>query len=107
MKERKDITSEYERTFGELKKPINLFTEDEEYYNVLRPQITSSQPVKYNKAQLPFKDVQLIPYADYMRMLAISHLVRKGFHLFYLKRFEHGSESFCDAAGYYNRISKK
>ena len=106
MKETKGNDNDFEKIFGEFKKPVNLFDEDEDYYGVLRPHILSHITESYSKGKLPFQGVELIPYPDFMRAREIARLERNGHHIFFIKRFRHGFDSFCDAAGYYNRYSR-
>ena len=106
MEEGKESNSEIKKIFGEFKKPVNLFDEDEDYYGVLRPQLQYQHIGSFSEDKLPFQGVELLPYPDFIRQEVLTKLERKGHHIFYIRRYRHGFISFCDAAGYYNRFSK-
>ena len=105
MEERKGTIGEYEKIFGELKKPINLFERDEDY-STLRHQITQQPVGTYQKGKLPFENIKLIPYTDFVLMHTIDLLEKSNFHIFYLTHSNHGTESFCKAVGVYYKSSQ-
>ena len=91
-----DINNEYEKLFGRTKF-INLFDTDEEY-STLRQDIIS-QPRDYIKScDLPFDDIKLIPYNEYVWKQEIESATNNGKHVFYIKQ----SQPFCKAACYFD-----
>ena len=91
-----DINSEYEKFFGRAKS-INLFNSDEEYEN-LRQYIINQPNVCMKSRTLPFDDIKLMPYNEYIWNREIESAVNEGKHVFYIKR----SQPFCKAACYFD-----
>lgn len=96
MEKEHDINEEYEKLFGKAAK-INLFNSDEEYDN-LRQEILS-QPHELNfQSKLPFQDIKLLPYKEYIWDKVQKEAKSKGFRVFYIKL----RSPYCRAAGYYD-----
>ena len=91
-----DINNEYEKLFGRAKS-INLFDSDEEYCT-LRQYIVS-QPSNYIKSRaLPFDDIKLMPYNEFVWRQEIMCATNDGKHVFYIKQ----RQPFCKAACYFD-----
>ena len=91
-----DINNEYEKLFGRAKS-INLFDSDEEY-ETLRQYIIS-QPSAYTKSRaLPFDNIKLRPYNEFVWKQEIESATNDGKHVFYIKQ----SQPFCKAACYFD-----
>lgn len=91
-----DINNEYEKLFGRAK-PINLFNSDEEYGNLR--QYIISQPDDYIKSRnLPFDEIILMPYNEFVWKQEIESASNHGKHVFYIKQ----SQPFCKAACYFD-----
>ena len=64
MEVEENINNEYEKLFGKAKS-INLFSSDEEYEKLR--QYIISQPSDYIKSRaLPFDDIKLMPYNEFV-----------------------------------------
>ena len=91
-----NINEEYERLFGRAK-AINLFDSDEEYEN-LRQYIINQPNVCMKSRTLPFDDIKLMPYKEYMWEHEIKIATSEGKHVFYIKQ----SLPYCRAACYFD-----
>lgn len=91
-----DINSEYEKFFGRAKS-INLFNSDEEYEN-LRQYIINQPNVCMKSRTLPFDDITLTPYNDYIWKREIESVTNEGKHVFFIKQ----NQPFCKAACYFD-----
>lgn len=96
MEVEENMTNEYEKIFGKAKS-INLFDSDEDYEKLR--QYIISQPSNYIKSRvLPFDDIKLMPYHEFVLEQEIESLVKEGKHIFYIKQ----SQPFCKAACYFD-----
>jgi len=65
-----DINVEYEKLFGTAKR-VNLFDEDENYYNLIRPSIVASECRIYHRNLLPFPTIRLQSYINSLNLLEL------------------------------------
>lgn len=98
--------SEIEKIFGSPRR-INLFDENEDYYNVIRPNILMQPAERFKKRELPFSGIRLIPYTDYCKQKAIEDAKSHKQHVFYIRKSTKGSCDYCDAAGYYDNKKRE
>ena len=105
MEEQQIVCGEVEKLFGQPKR-VDLFDESDDYYNVIRPYILLQPAESYKKKVLPFSGIELPPYVDYMRQLAIEDANKQKYHVFYIKKGTKGNVNYCDAAGYYQPSNK-
>ena len=91
-----DINNEYEKLFGRAKS-INLFDTDEEY-ETLREYVFSQSSDYIRSRALPFDDIKLMPYNEYIWKQEIESATNNGKHVFYIKQ----SQPFCKAACYFD-----
>ena len=90
------INEEYEKLFGTVKS-INLFESDEEYKNLR--QYIINQPDNYKKSNsLPFDDIKLTPYNEFMWLQEIESAINHGKRVFYIKQ----NQPYCKAACYFD-----
>lgn len=97
MNTEKDINEEYERIFGKATQ-INLFDSSEEY-DILRKEILSHPQEVIKKKSLPFQDIEVLPFKEYIWESSIENAKAKGFRVFYIKQ----RSPYCRAAGYYDK----
>ena len=73
MEEKDNVIEQYEKLFG---KPttIDLFDENEDYYNCLRQQIINSPNIYVNRKELPFSNVVILPYVEYLLMEEVNRV---------------------------------
>lgn len=91
-----NINEEYEKIYG-IAKSINLFESDEEYENLR--QYIINQPNDYKKSSsLPFDDIKLTPYNEYMWLQEIESAVNRGKPVFYIRQ----NHPYCKAACYFD-----
>lgn len=93
----KDINEEYERLFGKASQ-VNLFDSSDEY-DILRKEILSHPHELIKKGSLPFQDIKVLPYKDFLWELAVENAKSKGFRVFFIKQ----RSPYCRAAGYYDK----
>ena len=96
MEAETDINNEYEKLFGRAKS-INLFDTDEEY-ETLREYVFSQSSDYIRSRALPFDDIKLMPYNEYIWKQEIESATNDGKHVFYIKQ----SQPFCKAACYFD-----
>ncbi len=96
MNTEKDINEEYERLFGKASQ-VNLFDSSDEY-DILRKEILSHPQEHIQKKSLPFQDIEVLPYKDYLWESVIENAKNKGFRVFYIKQ----RSPYCRAAGYFD-----
>lgn len=93
------INEEYEKLFGTVKS-INLFESDEEYKNLR--QYIINQPDNYKKSKsLPFDDIKLTPYNEFMWLQEIESAINHGKRVFYIRQ----NQPYCKAACYFDTKS--
>lgn len=97
MKTEKDINEEYERLFGKATQ-VNLFDSSDEY-DILRKEILSHPQEVNKKKSLPFQDITLLPFKEYIWESSIEKAKSEGFRVFYIKQ----RSPYCRAAGYYDK----
>lgn len=95
-----DINEEYEKIFG-VETHETLFSADDEEYLSLRQAILGAPREFYNKKKLPFEGVELHSYEEFLRKGIILEAEKKGYRIFYIKRYS-GSNLSIYAAGYFN-----
>lgn len=93
------INEEYEKLYGTVKS-INLFESDEEYKNLR--QYIINQPNNFTKSNsLPFDDIKLTPYNEYMWLQEIESAINHGKRVFYIRQ----NQPYCKAACYFDTKS--
>ena len=105
MEEEQIICGQDEKLFGQPKH-VDLFDESDDYYHVIRPFIMQQPSESYKKKVLPFSGIELTPFVDYMRQLAIENAKKHKRHVFYIKEGTKGNANYCDAAGFYQPSNK-
>lgn len=105
MEEKDNVIEQYEKLFG---KPttIDLFDENEDYYNCLRQQIINSPNIYVNRKGLPFSNVVILPYVEYLLMEEVNKVRALGYRVFFLKHSTKSEDDFYFAAGYYQKSKK-
>lgn len=91
-----DINDEYEKLFG-ASKHINLFDTYEEYKQ-LRQLIMSSPVENSHFSGLPFENIELLPYNEYVWKNEIGEAINQKKHIFYIKQ----KSPYCRVACYYD-----
>lgn len=100
-----DINEEYLSLFGTEEHPT-LYASDDVEYNALRQTIIDA-PREFNiKKSLPFEDIQLLSYEEFLKKEIVKVAEKKGFRIFYIKKHEQGKMTYF-AAGYYNAENSK
>lgn len=100
-----DINEQYEKIFGKEQRP-NIFSDEDEGYTQLRQEIIKA-PREYNpKKVYPFANIKIMDYDDYQREEIVRKMEKKGYHIFYIRRFEGGKMSVY-AAGFLNAFNSK
>lgn len=97
------ITETYYKTFGfPTKKPL-LYDTEEEYINIRKYIINKSKSHVLNKKESnQTSGSSPTPLVVRRRQNEISTLELRGVTIFYLKKIS-GSQTICDAAGYYDK----
>lgn len=98
-----NINDEYEKLIPPTKRKT-LF-DDSEDYEILRNYIIE-QPYISVKKRLPFNDIKITSYIEYLRMETIEKEIANGKHIFYLRQSQKGFPDFCDAAGFFRKLTK-
>ncbi|MBR8705635.1 DUF4357 domain-containing protein [Bacteroides pyogenes] len=103
--EKINIDEEFEKILPTT--PRKSLFGDSEDYEGLREYIIAQPYNSLPKRKLPFVDVELIDYVDFRRNDAVDKATEEHKHLFFIKQSEKGKDEYCDAAGYYQKHSKK
>lgn len=96
-----NINEEYEKLVPPT--PRESLFEDSKDYESLRQYIIDQPRVILHNKMLPFSEVKLTSYLDYIKADTIDKEKANGRHIFYLKQSSKGKSDFCDAAGYFVR----
>ena len=100
-----NINEEYEKLVPPTKREC-LFDESEDYES-FRDYIMS-QPVNVLKnPKLPFQDVKVQDYLEFMRESFVNKETAARKHLFFIKQSQKGEPEYCFASGYYDKETKQ
>ena len=105
MEENNNEIEEYERLFGNPSK-VDLFDEGEDYYNGLRQVIINTPNNYIANEDLPFSNVEILPYFEFLLMEEVNKAKALGRRVFFLKQSSPCKEDFCFAAGFYENRKK-
>lgn len=100
-----DINEEYEKLFGKPE-PMHIFDSDEEY-SELRQYILMQPTITAYKSKLPFTGVSLMPYTEFAWHQEIQKAQDKSYRIFYIQQNNPDSPYYCNAAGVYDKKTKK
>ncbi len=100
MAETFDVNAEYEKIFGKESRD-NLFSFDDEEYQILRQSIIETKRIFNFKNSLPFEGITLLPYKEFLRTEKVYDAEAKGFRVFYIKKYV-GNTLSIYAAGYFD-----
>lgn len=95
-----DVNEQYEQIFGKTERP-NIFSSDDEEYNVLRKVIRESKREYNFQKSMPFTGIKLSSYEDFTRAHIVEEATKKGYRIFYIRQYE-GEKMTVYAAGYFD-----
>lgn len=103
MTDELDINEEYEKVFGK-ESHENIFSPDDEEYQIIRQSIVDAKRVFDFKRSLPFDGIRLYPYEDFLRNEIAREASSNGYRIFYIRKYL-GGKLTTYAAGYFNSIT--
>ena len=105
MADELSIDEQYELIFGKTERP-NIFSIDDEEYQTLRQKICETKREYYFSNTLPFSDVKLLSYNDYVRSEIAKKASNNGYRIFYIKQYVN-NQLYIYAAGYFNPVTSQ